>query len=725
MLDNLPRSVHYTVLVLSRKYLDVPMLDMRRSKNYLEFCDIVINTDDIQTWQKAILQFYGGESVLTKNMTSGTKLIISRGTKPFVTVTLYTRANKLLIQPADNQERHLLAMLKDIPAISQLRVTIDDADLANMTLPDADLANMTLPDADVANMTLSDADLANMTLPESSRGHSAINCEVKRPDTPEESDEQNLLLKSTAVPLASIVNPTSPVLAPPKFTVELRPTPGDADDTVREALLIYGDASVSQSLKSSGVSPTVSPPETKTPTGKGRKIKTVSSTKCSTKHKCFTFKKRKSTGQCDKAPEGHISLLVPRPPMPLGSDYHKKQFIVNEVLCYIQNKMDTEAKEVIVNLASQFFSYEEIVAAKKLLYEMAPVTRRRLIIHRGDDKTKQEVADIYYHFHSVELNDIPLFLALDIGRLPPLTSNSNDMTTILQNIESMQTHIKTLTEAQKTMSEVMASHICREQLSNTDKTENTIGPIEGSGRSQGATSEEIHASQESSTTLESDDLESSLSQHSSISSDNASDDEVNEDSGAQGAPVLKVAKTSQAASAYPKIKTRIFSSNKNSGPRSTNIRKQPAAPTGGTYLSSNLVSDRSIPQNRQVSPDSHQGRQLNQNHKPQSAKDNVVQGTGTAPGLRAINKQRQTVSTDAGNRTCTGIFITRLRPHTTANDVETYLRHETGISVKAEKLPTRYNSYSSFYIRCGDPQRATLLDGRVWPTGSLVKPYYT
>ena len=65
---------------------------------------------------------------------------------------------------------------------------------------------------------------------------------------------------------------------------------------------------------------------------------------------------------------------------------------------------------------------------------------------------------MYYHFHSIQLNDVPMFLALDISRLPPRTSNSNNMTTILQNNESMQTHIKTLTEAQKTMSLVMAAY---------------------------------------------------------------------------------------------------------------------------------------------------------------------------------------------------------------------------------------------------------------------------
>ena len=45
---------------------------------------------------------------------------------------------------------------------------------------------------------------------------------------------QNLLLESTEVPLASIVNPASPVLAPPKHIAEFR-TLVDADNTVNES----------------------------------------------------------------------------------------------------------------------------------------------------------------------------------------------------------------------------------------------------------------------------------------------------------------------------------------------------------------------------------------------------------------------------------------------------------------------------------------------------------
>ena len=94
-------------------------------------------------------------------------------------------------------------------------------------------------------------------------------------------------------------------------------------------------------------------------------------------------------------------------------------------------------------------------------------------------------------------------------------------------------------------------------------------------------------------------------------------------------------------------------------------------------------------------------------------------GSGSAPGLRAVGNRR----TNIANRTCTGVFITRLLPNTTTSQLESYVKCETGEYVKAEKLPTRYETYSSFYIRCNGQLRTSLLDGRIWPVGTLVKPY--
>ena len=207
---------------------------------------------------------------------------------------------------------HLLTMLKDVPALRELRVIIDDTDLVNMILP------------------------------ESSHGSISVNGEVKQPEIPKA--KKNLLLKSTEVPSASIVNPVSPVLPPPKRTAELRTTLVDAN-YMQDTMSSKASTDCTDH-EENALSPKLQHTTTTKTMNKRRSVRST----YSMKRKLITFKKRKSTS--DKTAKGYISMFIPRPPMPLGSNYHKKQFIVNEVLCYIQNKMDSKAKEVIVNLAS-------------------------------------------------------------------------------------------------------------------------------------------------------------------------------------------------------------------------------------------------------------------------------------------------------------------------------------------------------------------------------------
>ena len=357
----------------------------------------------------------------------------------------------------------------------------------------------------------------------------------------------------------------------------------------------------------------------KTPKSKGRKKKSISSAKC----KSSSFKIRMSTSKSHKVSEGFCGLLVPRPPMPLGNSYHKKQFIGNEVLCYIQNKMDSEAKKAIVKLASQFFKYEDIITAKKLLYETVSVTRRRLIIHRGDDKARQEVTDIYYHFHAVDLDEVPIFLAMDISMLPPLFGNSNDMTAILRKIEVMQTQISTLMEAQKTTSELISAQVCTEQppeSKTNDKSHEHVDDPQSiimhgdvntdssSAASQDTKNdhEQRNISKEHDTTLYSDDLDSSLSQDSSESSD---EEEIKEEPVAvhmhQTAKSLKA----KAKPVQPKIKTRIFNASKKIiQPSTSNSNNQVVSQTD---YEANLWSNNPV------------GR-------PRVTQDSTIQGTGTA-----------------------------------------------------------------------------------------------
>ena len=72
----------------------------------------------------------------------------------------------------------------------------------------------------------------------------------------------------------------------------------------------------------------------------------------------------------------------------------------------------------------------------------------------------------------------------------------------------------------------------------------------------------------------------------------------------------------------------------------------------------------------------------------------------------------------------TGIFVSKLDARTSTRQIQSHLQRETGIRLKPEQLKSKYNTYASFYIPCGQDVRRRLLDRDLWPKGSLVKPFY-
>ena len=100
----------------------------------------------------------------------------------------------------------------------------------------------------------------------------------------------------------------------------------------------------------------------------------------------------------------------------------------------------------------------------------------------------------------------------------------------------------------------------------------------------------------------------------------------------------------------------------------------------------------------------------------------VVYGAGPGIGIKAV-KPKPNKDSFTGNRVITGAFITRLDPKTTETQIQTHVWKETGVVVRAEKLVTKYNGYSSFHIRGDKRLRDILISSDLWPVGTLVKPF--
>lgn len=126
--------------------------------------------------------------------------------------------------------------------------------------------------------------------------------------------------------------------------------------------------------------------------------------------------------------------------------------VINELLCFIQNKIDVLDEESLVRLCVTAFSSSEISVAKELLFATISTTLRN--VSRRKDKEQKDVEDIICAFKNTEPDNTPIFVAWQIHKLPPVTFNSLDVTSVLKSIVALQSDMKCVKESYATMDQL-------------------------------------------------------------------------------------------------------------------------------------------------------------------------------------------------------------------------------------------------------------------------------
>ena len=120
---------------------------------------------------------------------------------------------------------------------------------------------------------------------------------------------------------------------------------------------------------------------------------------------------------------GDATEHVRRSPEALTTNVNKEdvfpEIVVNELLCFVQNKMNMLPSETIVQLCSKHYRTDEIETAKKKLYEVCP-TDTRVLNRKGPKKNFPNLDDVVKRLNELdpEREVIPFFVARDLGNLP-------------------------------------------------------------------------------------------------------------------------------------------------------------------------------------------------------------------------------------------------------------------------------------------------------------------
>ena len=101
--------------------------------------------------------------------------------------------------------------------------------------------------------------------------------------------------------------------------------------------------------------------------------------------------------------------------------------VIDELLCFVQNKIDLLPPAAIADLCTATFQDGDIEASKRRLFELcADENCTRLRKRQGPHRTTKNIEDIV-RLMQEKGTDIPTFVALNLSKLPPVTFDNIDV----------------------------------------------------------------------------------------------------------------------------------------------------------------------------------------------------------------------------------------------------------------------------------------------------------
>ena len=357
--------------------------------------------------------------------------------------------------------------------------------------------------------------------------------------------------------------------------------------------------------------------------------------------------------------------------------------VIDELLCFACNKIDTLPPQTIVELCVSTYTEGEIEAAKRRLFDIcADDSTSRFRKRQGPKKSVQNVDDIVRLLQEKGTN-LPSFVALDLSRLPPITFDSIDVSTLLNNIRRTQLEVDQLKACVNTQRE--ATDGLTAVISTVDQrlaeVENTSDIPYDDGSRHGVPVPVV--SDDSHDTHEGEDDRTLVKQPvgGHVITTPAEDSIDWPALVVQPNPTMNSATTSTTHSGLTVRLPPL-----NAGPR------EPSWTT---------VARRNRPEKRERAPATRQQTK---------GKPKGITGSAKGSGLKSTGQKR-----------FASVFATRFEPHVTDTDIAHYLSRRLDVKVAVEAVDTKYDTYSSFHITCECADPAIFMEPSLWPEDIFVR----
>lgn len=132
--------------------------------------------------------------------------------------------------------------------------------------------------------------------------------------------------------------------------------------------------------------------------------------------------------------------------------------VISEILCFIQNKIDTMDEVSLIQICKSSFTEEDIKKAKSLLFQAIP-NSKKMTVRKNKGKNVRDLEDIIELFKVTDPDVVPIFVVRELQRIPAVSFDHVDVSTLLKNILMLQSEVKFLKENFTTVTQV--EEICK------------------------------------------------------------------------------------------------------------------------------------------------------------------------------------------------------------------------------------------------------------------------
>ena len=379
-------------------------------------------------------------------------------------------------------------------------------------------------------------------------------------------------------------------------------------------------------------------------------------------------------------------------------------------------------------MCTDFYDVDVITAAKDDLMACVtlPEDDKRSGRRRANLK-EVHMKDIVSILLEIKPEEVPEFLARDLNNVPPLSLNNFDMSRIILDMEKLKTQMKIIQEAQET---ALTAHVALCRDANTGSTSTparaaqptVISPIQ---QLVNTSHEELNTTPDGSTTNDGND--NSIVPY---PRDDAVTDEM---------------RPTQPQEPIPEMNrpTPERQHERRDGRHHDAQRNVPPPPEPVVTDVSYAAAARRQPP-PQYRNRTHRDNRMHHNDRRTHYADGSGQ-TAAGPGRAADHGPRDGRGKNNGDYIVTGkgenfylcaaqqvqrkkkervgLFLSRVRPDFRCADIVRHVRHVTGLTVRCEPVPTRYDTYASYCIRASSNEIDRLMNGNLWPRGVIVKEY--